>query len=271
MALPLRNSRIRLSQGQIFWREVGTGPVLVFLHGAWSDSSEWIPVIERLSEDYHCFALDLLGCGDSERAKIHYSIDLEVECLAEFLETLLPNQQIYLMGHSLGGWVAASYALKYPDRVRRLVLLAPEGLSLQTAKRFGGWEQGILGHPAIVFVLSRSLKKLAKLLRQEAKIKPLLFSWQQRLQHSTTCKLLFQRRRAEIKAELLQEKLELLKIPVLILQGERDTPDAIAQSQAFADLIPHSDHHLFNKGGSDLPQELPDELAGFIGDFVSQR
>ena len=270
MALPLRNSRIRLSHGQIFWREVGTGPVLVFLHGSWSDSSEWIPVLGHLSEDYHGFALDLLGCGDSERPKIHYSIDLEVECLAEFIETLLPNQQIYLIGHSLGGWVAASYALKYPDRIRGLVLLAPEGLSLQAAKKFGGWGQGVLGHPAVVFVLLRSLKKLAKLLRQEAKIKPLLFRWQQILQHSTTCKLLFQRRRAEIKAELLQDKLELLKMPVLILQGKRDTLEAIAQSQAFADLISHSEHHLIDKGGSDLPQELPDEIAGFIGDFVSQ-
>src|SRR6478672_1523022 len=100
MALPLRNSRIRLSQGQIFWREVGQGPVLVFLHGSWSDSSQWISVIERLSEDYACFAVDLLGFGESERPQVHYSIEFEVECLVEFLETL-NLRQVYLIGHSL--------------------------------------------------------------------------------------------------------------------------------------------------------------------------
>ena len=127
-----RNSRVKLSVGQIFWREVGQGPSLVFLHGSWEDGTQWLRTIEHLSPYYQCFAPDLLGFGGSERRKIHYSIDLEVECLAQYLDTL-KLRQVYLIGHSVGGWVAASYAIKYPDRVQGLVLLAPEGCLLYTS------------------------------------------------------------------------------------------------------------------------------------------
>jgi haloalkane dehalogenase len=92
--IPLRNSRIKLSQGQIFWHEVGQGTAIVFLHGSTDDSSQWLSVIEHLSEDYHCFAPDLLGFGESERPNVHYSIDLEVECLADLLEALRQREVI---------------------------------------------------------------------------------------------------------------------------------------------------------------------------------
>ena len=102
----LRNSRVKLPLGHIFWREIGQGPSLVFLHGSWDDSSQWLPTIEHLSPYYQCFAPDLLGFGDSERPNVHYSIDLEVECLAQYLDTL-KLREVYLIGHSVGGWVAA--------------------------------------------------------------------------------------------------------------------------------------------------------------------
>jgi len=269
MDLPLRNSRIKLSQGQIFWREVGTGPTLVFLHGSWNDSSQWIPIINRLSGDYHCFAPDLLGFGESERPKVHYSIELEVESLAEFLETLR-QRQVYLIGHSLGGWIAASYALKYLQQVQGVVLLAPLGLPDQTVRTHGWWTQCLVGRPPLMFWLLRSLRPVAKFIGQEEKIRRSLDYRQQLLKSPTACKLLFQRRWSEIQAELLQERLEWLKLPVLILQGGQDTIAAINQSKTYADLTPEAEHHILSLGGSDLPQELPDEVAEYIRNFVNR-
>ncbi|MBA3923667.1 MAG: alpha/beta fold hydrolase, partial [Nostocaceae cyanobacterium] len=123
----LRNSRMKLSGGRIFWREIGEGTAVILLHGSWQDSGQWVAVMDYLRQDHHCFAPDLLGFGDSEHPQIHYSIDFEVECLAEYLEAL-KLRHVYLVGHSLGAWVAASYALKYPDQIGGLVLLAPEGV-----------------------------------------------------------------------------------------------------------------------------------------------
>ncbi|GAC1457517.1 MAG: hypothetical protein NVS2B14_04850 [Chamaesiphon sp.] len=267
MVLPLRNSRIRLSQGQIFWRELGEGSALVFLHGSWSNSSQWISVIEHLSKDYHCFAPDLLGFGDSERPNLPYSIDLEVKCLAEFLETLKLHQ-VYLIGHSLGGWIAASYALKYLDRVRGMVLLAPEGLADEKIAKDRWWTRWLLGCPDVVFWLLQSLQPLTKNLVQQEEISQLLQLRQQVLEQPITYQLYFQRSWSEIQAELLQERLEYLKVPILILQGGQDTSTAIARSRTYVDLLPTAQMRVIGRGNHNLPEEFPLVVAQFIQEFI---
>jgi len=137
-----RNSRRKLSQGLLFWREAGEGTPVVLLHGAWDDSSQWLSVMETLSQSFHCFAPDLLGFGESDRPQIHHSIDLQVECIAEFLQALR-LEKVYLVGHSLGGWIAASYALQYAEQVEGLVLLAPEGVEVEGQKKILAEDAGV--------------------------------------------------------------------------------------------------------------------------------
>lgn len=270
MNLTLRNSRIKLPLGQIFWREVGQGPTLVFLHGSWRDSSQWLPVIEHLGQNYHCFALDLLGFGDSEKPKLHYSIQLEVECLLKYLEALHLGP-VYLIGHSLGGWVAASYALNNQEQVQGLVLLAPEGIQAEGQGNSWRWERWLVGRPPIAYTILRSLLPLARLFGRHKGIEQTLKQRQQLLKSSTACKLLFQRRRSEIQAELLHERLNELRVPTLILQGKKDTPEAIARSQAYGNQAPKTHLRLIDFGGEDLSEALPDLVAGYIDDFVRSQ
>lgn len=269
MNLPLRNSRIRLPLGQVFWREVGRGPVIVFLHGSWNDGSQWLPIIDQLSQNYHCFALDLLGFGESERPKVHYSIQLEVECLFQYLEALHVSQ-VYLVGHSLGGWLAASYAIKHTDRVNGLVLIAPEGVLTQGKRLGGGWTRWLIGRPPLAYMILRSLYPLARLFGRHKNIEQALRWRKQILSSPTACKLLFRRRRAEIQSELLQDQLQWLNIPVLILQGANDSNDAIARSQTYANNSPNAQLLSVEQEGNDLPEALPSLVAGHIHEFVNR-
>jgi pimeloyl-ACP methyl ester carboxylesterase len=267
MDLTLRNSRIKLPLGQVFWREVGQGPILLFLHGSWCDGSQWLPVIEPLSQDYHCFAPDLLGFGESKQPNLHYSIQLEVECLLQYLEALhIP--EVYLIGHSLGGWIAASYALKYLTQVRGLVLLAPEGIQTEGQRESWRWERWLVGRPPLVYGVLRSLFPLARLFGFHKRIEQALWHRQKLNSSPTACQLLFRRRRSEIQAELLQEQLDVLTVPTLILQGGKDTPEAIARSQAYADKTPNAQLQIIDDGGHDLPEALPGLVAQYIHDFV---
>ena len=264
----LRNTRLLLSQGKIFWREVGLGPDLVFLHGSWHDSNQWLPIINNLSKDNHCLAPDLLGFGDSEFPNVHHSIDLAADCLAEYLDALKLDK-VYLVAHSLGAWVAASYALKYLDRVKGLILIAPEGVEVSSLKgrRF---RARLLGSPLCLPVwLWRSLFPLAKLFGLEKKLKSQL-QLRLKMRYSPTANhLLFRRRWAEIKAELLTEHLSYLKVPTLILQGSEDSKTALSMSKAYADSIPKAKLQIIEGGSNSLTEEMPEAIAQLIKDFLT--
>lgn len=269
MALPLRNSRIKLPLGQIFWREVGQGPILIFLHGSWNDGSQWLPIVEHLSQDYHCFAPDLLGFGESEHPKLHYSIELQVECLLAYLEALhVP--QVYLIAHSLGGWIAATYALKYAEQVSGLILITPEGVLTEGYRKIWGKTRWLIGRPPLASSFMRSLLPLARLFGRHKGIEQALQLRQQLKNSPTACQLLFRRRWSEIQSELLQEQLEWMKVPTLILQGANDTRGAIDRSQTYANRIPNAQLQIIEQGGHDLPETFPDLVAAQIHEFVEQ-
>lgn len=234
MNLPVRNSRIRLSQGQIFWREVGQGSTLVFLHGSWWTGDQWADLVPALSPSHHCLIPDLLGFGESGRSQGAHSIATQVASLADFLDFLRVNTCI-LIGHSVGAWIATAYALQYPDRVKGLVLLTPEGVGSPALKhRWHGYGLLASSIPVVGWLL-RSLYSLAKLFGKGQRLKLALRHWRYLQLAPTACQLLFQRRRAELEAEFLGDRLSELTCPVELVQGEQDEPMAIALIHAFAE------------------------------------
>ncbi|MBE9179875.1 alpha/beta hydrolase [Oculatella sp. LEGE 06141] len=265
MTLPIRNSRVKLSQGQLFWREVGYGTTLVFLHGSWNDGNQWLPIVEQLGVDHHCVIPDLLGFGESERPRVHHSIELQVECLAEHLE-FLRLRQVYLIGHSVGGWLAASYALQHPDQVKGLVLLAAEGSSVGQVGRRWRWARWLLSRPPLMLWCLRLLR---------------LFGWRQAIAHSlqfrqqllqspTACQLLFKRRRAEIQSDYLGDRISWLKLPILLLQGEQDKSTEAQSNQAYT-AAPQATLQLTPGIKHDLLSAAPETVAHQIRDFIQQQ
>jgi pimeloyl-ACP methyl ester carboxylesterase len=224
-----------------------------------------VPVIQSLSQCYHCIAVDLLGFGDSEWAKRHYSIALEVECLAEYIDSL-KLRDVYLVGHSIGGWVAASYALRYSLQVKGLILLHPEGVvppGMRDRWRHARW---LTRNPPVVYWILRSLLPLARLIGAQASIQRAIAHRKQLRRSPTACKLLFKRRRAEIREELLDHQLEQLRTPMLLLQGEHDQSEGAALTQAYA-IAPNAKLYSISDGGADVLEQRPDEVASYIGEF----
>ncbi len=268
MALPIRNARIQLSQGQIFWREVGHGTAIVFLHGSWHNGEQWLAVMQELGNSYQCLALDLLGCGESDRPRLKYSIDLEVECLSEYLDALR-LRQVYLVGHSLGAWVAASYALKYPDQINGLVLVAPEGVPSRVQHRWTR-DRWLMGQPPWLYWLLSLVHPLATLLKCQGGIDRLLARRHELRRSRTACRLLFRRRASELESEYLQSRLERLKLPTLLVQGGRDNRDISGMSAIYASLLPKvTVQHVLQSEAIDLPELAPEALAREIRLFVT--
>jgi pimeloyl-ACP methyl ester carboxylesterase len=257
-----RNSRIKLSAGQVFWREVGNrqNPVLIFLHGSWHDGSQWEQIIEPLSRDFHCFALDLLGYGNSIALKPVTSIEIEVDCVAEFVSTLKLSP-VYLIGHSLGAWIAISYALKYPDLVRGIVTISPEGFSLDNWNQYSKLTKYLLADPWRLSGWLTFLKIFTSLTDGASRLEKMRIHWQFFQKFPTTGKILFGRSPKAVSSELVADRLAELRLPLSILQNDRDQPSIIEQSRSYASAVFKAEYHPLS---SPDRQQIIDLIQQFI-------
>ncbi len=110
--------------------DIGEGPAVVLLHGLSGCWQNWLETIPDLARDHRVIAVDLPGFGASEMPADPISIPGYTRMLDELLETLgIPSAAI--VGISMGGFVAADMAIRVPQRVERLVLVAAAGLSME--------------------------------------------------------------------------------------------------------------------------------------------
>jgi pimeloyl-ACP methyl ester carboxylesterase len=125
--------------GQTFVRICGRAgdPPLVLLSGARSGSLMWTNMITELAARFRCYALDTIGdAGFSVIRRPFKKPEEFVTWLDEVFAQLFPQELVNLMGISLGGFIAAQYALHRPERLRGVVLLAPGNTVLPISKSF---------------------------------------------------------------------------------------------------------------------------------------
>lgn len=102
------------------------GPVVILLHGLGGNSTNWAFTIPALTQKYRVLVPDQIGFGRSDKPLINYRIATYVDFLDAFYRELKVDRAA-LVGNSMGGWVAAAYALAHPERVDRLVLVDAAG------------------------------------------------------------------------------------------------------------------------------------------------
>jgi 2-hydroxy-6-oxonona-2,4-dienedioate hydrolase len=103
-------------------------PPLILLHGSGGHLETYTRNILAHAARMRVFAIDMLGHGFSDKPDFDYEIDHYVDHVADFCKTI-GAPIVYLSGESLGGWVAARFAIRYPERVSKLVLNTAGGLT----------------------------------------------------------------------------------------------------------------------------------------------
>src|SRR5512147_2835788 len=99
----------------------------VFLHGFGGQAAQWQYQLQKFSMENRVIALDMRGHGLSDRPASGYSMDQALTDIETALTLLKVKGKFVLVGHSFGGAWATEYALKHPDRVERLILIATAG------------------------------------------------------------------------------------------------------------------------------------------------
>jgi pimeloyl-ACP methyl ester carboxylesterase len=137
--VPSETRFIDTAAGRTFMRVSGspTDPPLVLLPGVRGTTLMWMGMISALSAHYRTYAVDTItDIGLSIlRGKMSTPDDL-ARWLDEVFTVLSPEVPLNLVGMSYGGWLAALYSLRFPHRVRRVVLLAPGGTVLRFSPGF---------------------------------------------------------------------------------------------------------------------------------------
>ena len=134
-------------QGKKVYYEVhgNGGEPIVLLNGIMMSTASWTPFVKCMERTNTLILVDFFDQGRSERMTVAYDHSIQVELLNALLEELsaqLWHERFALMGISYGGEIAIQYALKYPNRVRRLMLFNTCGRTSSWLGKIGdGWNE----------------------------------------------------------------------------------------------------------------------------------
>src|SRR5438067_1641767 len=100
------------------------GPIAILVHGWSSSSFTWAPIIPALNRRYRCIAVDLPGFGRSPAPAAPPTIAGYADLIAQIIERF-SDRPVLVLGHSMGGQIAATLSLRHPMLIDRMVLLNP--------------------------------------------------------------------------------------------------------------------------------------------------
>ena len=119
---------------KVRYAESGVGADHVLLiHGLGGSAESWKNNIDVLGRHFHVFAPDLIGFGHSDKPKMRYTVKTFTNFLTDFLDAI-GLKKTNVVGSSMGGQVAAEFAIGYPNKVEKLVLISPAGIPPKSFK-----------------------------------------------------------------------------------------------------------------------------------------
>ena len=124
---------VTINGSKIRYREFGessmTSKHLLFIHGIGSSSDRWIDIPEAFSRRYHTVAVDLIGFGGSDCPDLDYTINAFRKFVLDFMSSIqIDDGKTTIIGHSLGGYIAAEIAIENRKMVESLVLVDSSGM-----------------------------------------------------------------------------------------------------------------------------------------------
>ena len=116
---------------KLYYEEKGAGEPILFLHGNGESGEYFVNQIDVFAEKYHVYAVDTRGHGRSPRGKAPFTISQFADDLKEFMDEH-EMERAHILGFSDGGNIALQFAIRYPERVDKLILdganLDPSGV-----------------------------------------------------------------------------------------------------------------------------------------------
>jgi pimeloyl-ACP methyl ester carboxylesterase len=265
---------LKLPAGEVHYRLVGqeNHPLVVLVHGFSVPSYVWDPTVSALEESgYQVLIYDLFGRGFSERIEGEYDIDLFSSQLNDLLNALGLNQSVAVIGLSMGGPVTAQFTSMYPEKVSRVILLAPEVMQPTTGDIFP------LNVPLVGEYLMGAMMEPFLLPKMQAAdfVHPEYFpDWEAlyrvQLQYHGTGRALLSTIRNLTKHDPLEDyrALDEVGIPVLVIWGEEDQTISWDQIETLSQVLNNLQIETVSSAGHLAHYERPDVVNPLLIDFL---
>lgn len=153
-----------LTHGRLHYIDEGTGDPVVMLHGNPNWSYYYRHLVHALRDRYRCIVPDHVGCGFSDfpsETQYSYRFSQRVDDLAALFDQLKLTSRVTLVVHDWGGMIGSAYAVRYPERIARLVVLNTGAFSLPKSKRVP-WQLRLARVPLLGALLVRGLSAFSR-------------------------------------------------------------------------------------------------------------
>jgi pimeloyl-ACP methyl ester carboxylesterase len=246
---------------KIRYHESGSGEkTVILLHGLGGYADMWAANVPAFAAKYHVFAPDQVGFGSSDKPFLNYRVQTMVDFLDGFYRAV-NTQRATLIGNSLGGWIAAAYALAHPDKVERLVLVDSVGLASANTSRdalLGLNPSSVAGMRAVLELIFYNKAMITDAFAEQA------FAGHMRNNDGYTINAFIDS--IQKREDLLDGRLGSIRTPTLVIWGAQDALTPISMGNAFHEGISGSAMATLDKCGH-VPQA---ECSDRFNDAVLQ-
>lgn len=267
----LEDKWLETADGELtHYHELGEGTPILFLHGSGTGvtaAANWWLNLEEISKVGRCIAIDSIGYGQTVAAPdTEYGIREWVRHAVRVLDAL-GIEKTWIVGNSLGGWLAFQFAIDYPERLLGIVSMGTGGAKLTQALK--GHSNPTLTKEGIrdtleLFVVNKDLvtDELVELRYASA----LNDTASDRL-----AQVVAARDRDREALPLDFEVLSKLDVPVLLIHGVNDRVIPVSRTWEILNVIPHADAHIFSQCGHWSQVERADEFNQILTSYLSTR
>jgi pimeloyl-ACP methyl ester carboxylesterase len=220
---------------------------ILFIHGLGSSADRWMDLPEAFTYYFPSYALDLIGFGKSDKPlELKYGIPEFVQLVRNFIDQVITHiKGITLIGHSLGGYIACEFAIRYPSFTRSLVLIDSSGM-------LHGPTALLIEYLSVAMNPSydESMSVFKKMVANPIFVSPLVANTFimniSNSQAKNAFKLTFEN---STNTQLDIEKLANLKVPALIIWGAEDNVIPVEHASLFHKTIADSQLKIINNVG----------------------
>ena len=268
--VPSETRMVDTSYGQTFIRISGPvdAPPLVLLHGGSGNSLQWIPNVKELSGSFNTYAVDnIYDYGRSVYTRPIKNPDDFVNWLDELFNVLELGVNINLMGLSYGGWLTSLYALRFPHRLDKIVLLAPAFTVLPV--RLKWIIRAIVGSLPYCRFARSFMRWLAEdLVHKDEAGRRMAEEMADDAFMALRC---FKPKRMVYPTVLKDEELQSIKVPTLYLVGENEKLYSAQKAvQRLNKVAPHIKAEIIPNAGHDLTIVQAEIVNRKVLDFLKQ-